>query len=344
MKLSLRITKASVAIIGLGVVAVACGGQGDLAEDGWGEAEEGLSSIPGEELALESAVSGEELMSVDAVDDEDMLPLDDAELEVTDDDAPDLSADLGAEVFHGPESFVALPDDIEVQSGKCTKTGSFPQYGKGSQLVTTEWLNLRTGPSTKYHRVTVNRPGTGLVVLDATCGSAWAHVRDAHGHVGYSAVQWTRAKSPSNKPSGWAAIYSPARGKKLAAVSWKQHHGSSGHGMCLRGVRTSIDAALSPGFATGSPGAHQFGVYARSHRAWMAQHHLQVYAAGEANAPKPAQFPVGTIMVFSRGRCGMNPTWGHVEIVVNASTACSDHCRKRTDTKCAPDTVILPRK
>ncbi len=315
-------------------------------EEGYGELESGGYVVPAEELASENAVSDDEIEDLDPVADEDLVALDDGTALDTGDDSPDVElteADqlLDAPALHGIPLAPTEPLDTEA-----CKAGKYPNYGKGAQLVTTEYLNLRTGPSTSKARITVMKPGTAVVVLGATCGSAWAHIKAANGHIGWSAVSYLRpkAKGSTSKPPAFMSIYSPQRGKSLANASWKQGKGKKSSGSCLRGVRLAISASISPGFYTGSPGASQFGQYARSHRAWMAARHLQVYAASEAGAPKPSQFPVGTIMVYSAGRCGFNPTWGHVEVVVNKSTACSDFCRSWNASKCAPDTVIIPRK
>jgi hypothetical protein len=325
----------------LAVLGACSAGAGDeTTEDGWGELRTGQPMTS--ELALDTDVDEADLDVVDPVDDEDTVALDDFDLEATDDDSPDILVDDSDEV-PAPVDHTELPEQNDVMLG-CSTTGKYPKYAKGAQLVTTEWLNLRSGPGVKHARIKTMAPGTAVAVLGATCGHAWAHIKDSHGHVGYSAVQWLRPKQKAPPPSGWSALYSPTRGKKLAAKSWQMWHGSKSHGYCLKGVRMSIAASISPGFATGSPGAHQFGVFARSHRAWMSDRHLKVYGRGESGAPSPSQFPAGTVMVFSRGRCGTNASWGHVEIVINPTTACSDHCRKRTDKSCGPDTILVPRK
>ena len=301
-------------------VIVGCSASNDeQTEDGW--AELSASPMAGVE-ALDTDVDESALDIADNVDQ--TLDLDDDELALTEDDMPDIPVE-------------------NIESVACANPGPNPKYAKGAQLVTTEWLHLRTGPSIQHSILTTMKPGTAVAVLDPTCGHKWAHIKDSHGNVGYSAVEWLRPKQ-QNKPSGWSALYSSARGKDLASTSWKMWHTNKGHGLCLHGVRLAIDNSISPGFATGSPGASQFGDFARAHRGFMRNHHMTVYAKGESGAPSPAHFPIGTIMVFSKGRCGADPKWGHVEIVINSTVACSDHCRKRSDLSCGPDTIILPRK
>jgi uncharacterized protein YgiM (DUF1202 family) len=347
MERTQRLPVTSLVTLAFAVSAIAaCSAQSpsEEVEEGYGELESGGYVVPASELATEDAVSDDEIDDVDPVADEDLVALDDGTALDTGDDSPDVEmteADqlLDAPALHGVPLAPTEPLDAEA-----CKAGKYPNYLKGAQLVTTEYLNLRTGPSTSKARITVLKPGAALVVLGATCGSAWAHVKTANGATGWSAVAYLRAKAKGSKPPAFLSIYSPQRGKSLANASWKQGKGKKSSGSCLRGVRLAISASISPGFYTGSPGASQFGQYARSHRAWMAQRHLQVYASSEAGAPKPSQFPVGTIMVYSAGRCGFNAKWGHVEVVVNKSTACSDFCRSWSPSKCAPDTVIIPRK
>jgi Bacterial SH3 domain len=337
--------------VSLGFVAscmTACSsdpGSGEKTEEGWGELSEAPRNIPDSELAQPGDVSPIELEDVDPVDAEEMLAIDDEALDVTGDDAPDVasSSPLDPEEERG---MPALHGELQLDAAACAHPGPYAKYAKGAQLVTTDYLNLRTGAGTSHARITTMAPGTAVVVLAATCGGAWAHVRDANGQVGYSAVQYLRGKTPATPPprGGYLSYYSPARGKALARASYAIGAGHRSGGYCLRGVRSAIDRSISPGFATGSPGASQFGDYARAHRSFMDAHHMHVYARGEAGAPTPAAFPVGTIMVYSAGHCGFHPVYGHVEIVVNATTACSDFCRHRTDTRCGPDTIILPRK
>jgi hypothetical protein len=326
-------------LVAAGSIMVACSGGSDSerTEVGWGELQSGhpIAGVP----ALDTDVDESALDVDDSVDE--TVDLDDDTLASTEDDAPDIVVDDVEKA--APIDHTSLPSQNDIESVACPNPGPNPTYGKGTQLVTTEWLHLRTGPSIQHAILTTMKPGTAVAVLDPTCGHKWVHVKDSHGEVGYSAVEWLRPKHTDIAPSGWASLYSAARGQELAGTSWKMWHKATGHGFCLRGVREAIDSSISPGFATGSPGASQFGQFARDHRGFMRNHHMTVYAFGE-NGPSPAHFPVGTIMVFSRGRCGADPTWGHVEIVINSTVACSDHCRQRTDTSCGPDTIILPRK
>lgn len=344
----LRPVTSIVALVFAASAIAACSAQAptEEVEEGYGELESGGYVVPAEELASEDAVSDDEIEDVDPVADEDLVALDDGTALDTGDDSPDVEIRAGDELVAAPALHGLPLAPTEPLDTEACKAGKYPNYAKGTQLVTTEYLNLRTGPSTSQARITVMKPGSAVVVLGATCGSAWARIKTATGRIGWSAVAYlrTKAKSAPSKPPAFLSIYSPQRGKSLANASWKQGKGKKSSGSCLRGVRLAIGASISPGFYTGSPGASQFGQFARSHRSWMAAHHLQVYASSEAAAPKPSQFPIGTIMVYSAGRCGFNPTWGHVEVVVNKSTACSDFCRSWNPGKCAPDTVIIPRK
>lgn len=321
--------------------------QGENTEEGWGELSLPPRNIPDSELAQPGDVDPIELEDTDPVESEQMLALDDDAVELTGDDAPDveLADPLVPEEEHGMPQ-LQNQAELQLEATACAHPGSAAKYAKGAQLVTTDYLNLRTGPGTNHSKITVMKPGTPVVVLAATCGAAWAHIRDSHGHVGYSAVQYLRTKSPSKPPpsGGYMSYYSPSRGKSLARASYNIGAGHRSGGYCLRGVNHAISNSISPGFNTGMPGASQFGSYARAHRSYMDAHHMHVYARGEAGAPSPSQFPVGTIMVYSAGHCGFHPVYGHVEVVVNSSTACSDFCRHRTDTRCGPDTIIIPRK
>ena len=351
MRARVWVSRVATGAVTMGLVAscvTACssdGGNGEKTEEGWGELSEAPRNIPDSELSQPGDVNPLELDDTDPVELEEMLALGDDALDRTGDDAPDVALHDPLDPREEQRSPEAQAG-IQMDASACSHLGPHARYATGAQLVTTEYLNLRTGPGTNHARITVMSPGTPAVVLAATCGAAWAHIRDAHGHVGYAAVQYLRAKSPSTPPpsGGFTSYYSPARGKALARASYAIGAGHRSGGYCLRGVRSAIDRSISPGFATGSPGASQFGAYARAHRSFMDAHHMHVYARGEAGAPTPSQFPVGTIMVYSAGHCGFHPVYGHVEVVINSATACSDFCRHRTDTRCGPDTIILPRK
>lgn len=312
--MSTKIRLLAVGVTLLSVVACSGAGQGDPRE----------TSAMGDVPASADDVSDDDFSALDEPSDSDMRELDDAWLV-----SPDTRAD------------VPLDGPLEIES-TCASLGKHPNYGKGTQLVTTEWLNLRTGPSTSDTRILVMPPSTGVVVLSRTCGRRWVRISDGT-HVGWSAIDWLRLKSPDNPAPAWKSFYSPSRGTKLAQTAWNMWHDNKDAYFCLRGTRESVEASISPSFWPPSPGASQFGDFALSHTHSMRENHLKAYAASDPDAPKPANFPKGTIIVWHAGHCKSDKTYGHVEIVVNDTIACSDYCRVRSDRECAPDVVILPR-
>lgn len=306
------------AAVGATLLSVAaCSGAGVVDER---ETTSTMSDVP----ATASDVREDDLASLDDPDEIDMRDLDDDALA-----SPDARAD------------VPLGDALEVESA-CGELGSHPAWKRGAQLVTTEWLNLRTGPSTSDSRILVMAPSTAVVVVSHNCGRRWVHVADGE-HVGYAAIDWLREKSPDAPAPVWESYYSPSRGKKLAQTAWHLWRYHEDAGVCLRGTRESVEAAISPSFWPPVPGASQFGDFALDHTHYMREHHLKAFAANDPDAPKPKDFPKGTIIVWHADHCHSDKTYGHVEIIVNDKIACSDYCRVRSDRECAPDVVILPR-
>jgi len=274
--------------------------------------------------AAPSDVSDDDLASLDAPSEASMKELDDDAL-VDPDDRPD----------------VAFDGERELDSA-CGAPGNYASWGAGTQLVTTEWLNLRKAPGIDSSIILVMPPSTAAVTLSSNCGHRWVHIADGS-HDGYAAIDWLRTKSKAEPAPAWQAFYSPSRGKDLARTAWRMWHEHGDAHICLHGVHESIDHSISPSFETYSVGASQFGDYALEHTAYMRDHHLKAFAKGDPDAPTPSHFPKGTIIVWHHGHCGSDPTYGHVEVVVNDEIACSDYCRKRSDQSCAPDVVILPR-
>ena len=309
-------TKRRILGVGGALAVVACSG---AVEDG------GLGSIAGGVPSSESDVNEGELTAFDPPIDSEMLAMSDDAL-VDPDDRPDVP-------YLGP---------LTAES-TCGTLGPHDSWAEGTQVVTTEWLNLRTAPGIDSPRILVMAPSTPLAVLSRNCGHRWVHVDDGS-HQGYAAIDWLRVKSKTSPAPEWKAFYSPSRGDELAATAWNIWHGHKDAGVCLHGVEVSLTDSIDPsGIATGSPGASQFGEFALAHTAFMRHHHLKAFAKGDPDAPSPNDFPKGTIIVFHAGHCHSHPVWGHVEVIVNDKTACSDYCRERSDRTCAPDVVILPR-
>lgn len=293
-------------------------------EEAWGEATlETAFVLPYEAVELD-AVSDEELALEDEVEEQDMsLP---------EGEAPILDI--------GPEEVDEPPTVLEANAQCPQSRGAAARHYRNARLRTTDWLNLRTGPGISNSRITVMPPGARVTVLRANCGADWIHIRDPRGREGWSAVRYLRASgSPPPASTGGFPSYSAQRGARLARKAWSLYRGHRSGGMCLRGVGTSLRASIAPGLWTYTPGAHQFGVYARTHKGQLARAGLKVVDSG---IPRGSSFPKGTVMVWSRGRCGFHPTWGHVEIVVNDGVACSDFCRRRTDSSCAPSVILYP--
>lgn len=291
-------------------------------DEAWGEAAAGALPLELAELADAGDVAEAELALEDVVDEADMVLAPGDEV-------------LASEV---------MPDDEApppaVLAAECPRSlGSGPRHPRGAHLRTTDWLNLRTGPSRAHARLTVMPPGAIVTVLQPSCGATWLHVRDPRGRVGWSSGDYLRAQAQAPESPAAFPRYSAQRGTRLASTAWSLYRGHRSGGMCLRGVGTSLRSSIAPGLWTYTPGAHQFGVYARTHKAWFAARGFKVVDSG---LPAGASFPKGTIMVFSRGRCGFHPTWGHVEIVVSPTVACSDFCRRRTDSRCGPSLLLYP--
>jgi hypothetical protein len=317
-------TKRRILGVGGALAMVACSGA--IEADGWGEVNAGPhASMANAVLSSDTDVSADELAPLDAPSDDEMIVLADDAL-VNPDARPDVPYD-------GPMS----------AESTCGALGNHPSYAEGTQLVTTEWLNLRTAPGIDSPRILVMAPSTAVTVLSRNCGHRWVNISDGS-HQGYAAIDWLRVKSKSSPQPEWEAFYSPSRGEELAKTAWEKWHGIRDSGWCLRGVEESITASIDPGgIATGSAGASQFGDFALDHTAFMRHHHLKAFASSDPAAPAPKDYPKGTIIVWHPNHCGSDKTYGHVEVIINDKTACSDYCRKRSDQWCAPDVVILPR-
>lgn len=231
--------------------------------------------------------------------------------------------------------------------------GRATQWIEGRAYSMLNGLNLREGPTTRSRDLGDIPFGQKLAIHARTIRRyreddrgryRWYEV-SFKGKRGWAFGAYLRFHSPPPSADGGGgagyAGYSASRGQSLANASYRRGTSRPTVGYCLKGVEEAMRASITPGYYTGQPGAHQFGEYARAHHARMAGLGLRV----DGTPPgKSSTFPKGTIMIFRRGRCGFNPSWGHIEVVVDHDTACSDHCRRRNDEVCGPTTILYPTK
>lgn len=217
-------------------------------------------------------------------------------------------------------------------------------------------LNLRAGPSTKARdlgdvkygqRLKIHARTVERYVADHRGKYRWYEVSfgGKRGWV-YGAYVRFHSPPPSGGGSGGGNVagypgYSAAGGQSLAKAAYRRGTTRPTVGYCLKGVEEALQASIFHGFRYWKRSAHDFGVYVESRHAELARRGLRVVN----NPPsRSSTFPKGTVMVFSRGRCGFNAQWGHIEVVVDHDTACSDHCRRRNDEWCGPTTILYPTR
>jgi hypothetical protein len=206
-------------------------------------------------------------------------------------------------------------------------------YDAGTELVTTDNLNLRDGPGTSYTVLTVIPAGSRVEVVEKSGGDGWVHV-------GYAdLVGWASADYLELAPE--LPDYDPVRGAKLASTAIAMWDGASAGNYCLKGVRLSAQASGiipdPPGWTPILPSAIDWGNWANAHPAELAARGFRREELGVNEVPQ------GAIIVWQPGQCGYSSQYGHIEIVVDlaSSKACSDFCGN-VKKSCGDPWVFIP--
>lgn len=111
-------------------------------------------------------------------------------------------------------------------------------------------------------------------------------------------------------------------------------------GRCYEGVAEAMDLTFGTSAATwsaygiGAAHAYQFAEWANYNpRDLAAIFKLKRSGLSSYGAP------VGSLFIYDRGVCGMSSVSGHIEVKVDSSYACSDHCRQYS---CQPSDIYVP--
>ncbi len=194
-------------------------------------------------------------------------------------------------------------------------------FPSGTELTTTDALNLRAGPGTDQAILTVMPPDSGVVVVDDASTKEWAHVKYLYGgDVGWAHTDYLATPPPPVHPD-----YDRWRGEVLAKTAQSLWDGSASGDMCLYGVDQSCKGSgavpHSENWPT-LPSAVDWGDWAVAHPGEMHD-----FGFLQMDLP-PDGVPLGSIIVWQPGQCGYHSLYGHIEIVVDnaSSRACSDFC------------------
>jgi len=233
--------------------------------------------------------------------------------------------------------------------------GRATQWISGTGYSMLNGLNLRAGPTAKSKDIGDVKHGQKMKLLART---VQRYVEDHRGQYRWYEVSFGNKKGwvygayvrftpppaagggGGGNVAGYPGYYAP-RGQRLAAGAWRRGNTNPTVGYCLQGVEEAMAASILNGKRFYINSAHEFGIYAEGNHRTMAGYGLKVVNTPPSSA---RSFPKGTVMIYSRGRCGFNPKWGHIETVVDHDTACSDHCRRRNDEWCGPTTIFYPTK
>ncbi len=123
----------------------------------------------------------------------------------------------------------------------------------------------------------------------------------------------------ANQSTSALGDYDASLGNRVADMAARVDGRASGN-MCLKGVGDALDAAgIQPTFPR-LPAAVNFDDWARGNPGELAARGYQQQDRSIDDLPR------GTIITWRPGQCGYHSQYGHIEIVISQTRACSDYC------------------
>lgn len=123
----------------------------------------------------------------------------------------------------------------------------------------------------------------------------------------------------ANQSTSALGGYDANLGNRVADMAARVDGRASGN-MCLKGVGDALDAAgIQPLFPR-LPAAVDFDDWARGNPGELAARGYQQQDRSIDDLPR------GTIITWRPGQCGYHSQYGHIEIVISPTRACSDYC------------------
>jgi hypothetical protein len=233
---------------------------------------------------------------------------------------------MSAVVLAGCGSSTSTPDasDVAASASELSTTG--PTYATGTVLRTTTDLNLRSTASTSASVLRVIPSGSLVTVRASSGGNAWVAVTFS-GYAGWAHTDYLKLVSaPSSGGSAPVATpggYSASRGATLARTALRRD-GYPAAGYCALQASNSVEQSgiIPRGVTWYRNNAIDIGEYMNANPSYDAR------VGFKRNDVSPSSVQKGSIIVWRRGQCGYNSTYGHIEISVDDSStrACSDFC------------------
>jgi hypothetical protein len=210
----------------------------------------------------------------------------------------------------------ALPKDPEVQ---CQCAGPNNNYAAFS-AVSVKLRKISQNPWGTRDAGALNavavKPGgdPAAISFNPPPQLAWTEVP-----VAKAAVQ------PAPQSDRLLSIIDWDKAKQLAQTAWERAKSFSGY--CYRFVKDALDTVLPAGWRNevGQGSAYQFATSLNSDPKLFDKLKLRKV---DFNALPDGVLPIGAIIVYDRGMCGLDPEHGHIEVVVSQEPlkACSDGC------------------